>query len=138
MTNTEYKMDSMRLVLLGFLVLGTLTFLKPQIDIGFAQTVSLSKTFQAIDSSYTTDPALVGNQIEENESIVNDYSIKNISLVHNPISNNPTYSVTNATTSVKVGTLEGVDSNKATLSNQSVISPDQQVITGQISFQAMR
>lgn len=128
----------MRLVFLVFFVFVTLTLPKPFVDTSLAQTVSLSKTFQAIEATYTTNSTLGANQFSENESVVKDYPVMNNSFAPNPITNNPTYSVTNATTSVKIGTVEGDDSNKAALRNQSITLPNIGVLTGQNSFQEIR
>jgi hypothetical protein len=75
----------------------------------------------------------MGNQIIENETTSKDYSISNTSTVLNPLLNNPTYSVTNATIALKADILEGLDSNKPTLVNQTqtIIVPQENVIIGQ-------
>ena len=133
MANSGNKIDSAGLVfLVSIIILFSLIFVKSNIDIVFSQTTSLATTFEVNESTYTVNSTLGGNQIIENETTSKDYHITNISTVLNPLLNNPTYSVTNATVTVKTNVLEGLDSNKPKLVNQTrtVIVPQENVIIG--------
>jgi hypothetical protein len=134
MANSGNKIDSTGLIfLVSIIILFSLIFVKANIDIAFSQTTSLTTTFEVNQSTYTANSSLMGNQIIENETTSKDYSISNTSTVLNPLSNNPTYSVTNATIALKTDILEGLDSNKPTLVNktQTIIVPQENVIIGQ-------
>ena len=134
MTNSKSKMDSMGLVfLMSTVILFSIMFVQNNIDIAISQTTSLATTFEVNESTYITNSSLMGNQIIENGSTFKDYSLTNTSAISNPLSNNPTYSVTNATIAVKTDILEGLDSNKPTLVNQTqtIIVPQEIVIIGQ-------
>ena len=134
MANSGNKIDSTGLVLLvSIIILFSLIFLKSNIDIAFSQTTSLTTTFEVNESTYTANSSLMGNQIIENETTSKDYYISNTSTVLNPLLNNPTYSVTNATVTVNTDNLEGLDSNKPTLVNQTqtIIVPQENLIIGQ-------
>jgi hypothetical protein len=134
MANSGNKIDSTGLIfLVSIIILFSLIFVKSNIDIAFSQTTSLTTTFKVNQSTYTANSSLMGNQIIENETTSKDYSISNTSTVLNPLLNNPTYSVTNATIALKTDILEGLDSNKPTLVNQTqtIIVPQENVIMGQ-------
>ena len=134
MANSGNKIDSTGLVfLVSIIILFSLIFVKSNIDIAFSQTTSLATTFEVNESTYIANSSLMGNQIIENETTSKDYYITNTSAVLNPLSNNPTYSVTNATIAVKTDTLEGLDNNKPTFVNQTqtIILPQENVIIGQ-------
>jgi hypothetical protein len=134
MANSGNKIDSTGLIfLVSIIILFSLIFVKSNIDIAFSQTTSLTTTFKVNQSTYTANSSLMGNQIIENETTSKDYSISNTSTVLNPLLNNPTYSVTNATIALKADILEGLDSNKPTLVNQTqtIIVPQENVIIGQ-------
>jgi hypothetical protein len=134
MANSGNKIDSTGLIfLVSIIILFSLIFVKSNIDIAFSQTTSLTTTFEVNQSTYTANSSLMGNQIIENETTSKDYSISNTSTVLNPLLNNPTYSVTNATIALKTDILEGLDSNKPTLVNQTqtIIIPQENVIIGQ-------
>ncbi len=134
MANSGNKIDSTGLIfLVSIIILFSLIFVKANIDIAFSQTTSLTTTFKVNQSTYTANSSLMGNQIIENETTSKDYSISNTSTVLNPLLNNPTYSVTNATIALKTDILEGLDSNKPTLVNQTqtIIVPQENVIIGQ-------
>jgi hypothetical protein len=134
MANSGNKIDSTGLIfLVSIIILFSLIFVKSNIDIAFSQTTSLTTTFEVNQSTYTANSSLMGNQIIENETTSKDYSISNTSTVLNPLLNNPTYSVTNATIALKTDILEGLDSNKPTLVNQTqtIIVPQENVIIGQ-------
>jgi hypothetical protein len=134
MANSGNKIDSTGLIfLVSIIILFSLIFVKSNIDIAFSQTTSLTTTFKVNQSTYTANSSLMGNQIIENETTSKDYSISNTSTVLNPLLNNPTYSVTNATIALKTDILEGLDSNKPTLVNQTrtIIVPQENVIIGQ-------
>lgn len=134
MANFGNKIDSTGLVfLVSIIILFSLIFVKSNIGIAFSQTTSLTTTFEVNESTYTANSSLRGNQIIENETTSKDYYITNTSTVLNPLLNNPTYSVTNATVTLKTDILEGLDSNKPTLVNQTrtIIAPQENVIIGQ-------
>ncbi|WP_458743813.1 hypothetical protein [Candidatus Nitrosocosmicus sp. T] len=134
MANSGNKIDSTGLIfLVSIIILFSLIFVKSNIDIAFSQTTSLTTTFEVNQSTYTANSSLMGNQIIENETTSKDYSISNTSTVLNPLLSNPTYSVTNATIALKTDILEGLDSNKPTLVNQTqtIIVPQENVIIGQ-------
>ncbi|TVP39468.1 hypothetical protein [Candidatus Nitrosocosmicus arcticus] len=134
MANFGNKIDSTGLVfLVSIIILFSLIFVKSNTDIAFSQTTSLATTFEVNESTYTANSSLRGNQIIENETTSKDYDITNTSTVLNPLLNNPTYSVTNATVTLKTDILEGLDSNKPTLVNQTqtIIAPQENVIIGQ-------
>jgi len=134
MTNSGNKIDSTGLVfLVSIIILFSLIFVKSNIDIAFSQTTALATTFEVNESTYTANSSLRGNQIIENETTSKDYYITNTSALLNPLSNNPTYSVTNATIAVKTDILEGLDSNKPTFvsQTQTIILPQENVIIGQ-------
>ena len=134
MANFGNKIDSTGLVfLVSIIILFSLIFVKSNVDIAFSQTTPLTTTFEVNESTYTANSSLTENQIIENETTPKDYYITNTSTVLNPLLNNPTYSVTNATVTLKTDILEGLDSNKPTLINQTrtVIAPQENVIIGQ-------
>jgi hypothetical protein len=134
MANSGNKIDSTGLIfLVSIIILFSLIFVKANIDIAFSQTTSLTTTFKVNQSTYTANSSLMENQIIENETTSKDYSISNTSTVLNPLLNNPTYSVTNATIALKTDILEGLDSNKPMLVNQTqtIIVPQENVIIGQ-------
>ena len=134
MANFGNKIEYNGLVfLVSIIILISSIFVKSDIDIAFSQTTSLTTTFEVNESTYTANSSLRGNQIIENETTSKDYYITNISTVLNPLLNNPTYSVTNATVTLKTDILEGLDSNKPTLVNQTqtIITPQENVIIGQ-------
>jgi hypothetical protein len=134
MANSGNKIDSTGLIfLVSIIILFSLIFVKSNVDIAFSQTTSLTTTFEVNQSTYTANSSLMGNQIIENETTSKDYSISNTSTVLNPLLNNPTYSVTNATIALKTDILEGLDSNKPMLVNQTqtIIVPQENVIIGQ-------
>ena len=134
MANFGNKIDSTGLVfLVSIIILFSLIFVKSNVDIAFSQTTPLTTTFEVNESTYTANSSLTENQIMENETTPKDYYITNTSTVLNPLLNNPTYSVTNATVTLKTDVLEGLDSNKPTLINQTrtVIAPQENVIIGQ-------
>jgi hypothetical protein len=133
MANSGNKIDSTGLIfLVSIIILFSLIFVKSNIDIAFSQTTSLTTTFEVNQSTYTANSSLMGNQIIENGTTSKDYYITNSSTVLNPLLNNPTYSVTNATITVNTDILEGLDSNKPTLVNltQTVILPQETVNIG--------
>jgi hypothetical protein len=133
MTDSGNKIDSMGLVfLVSMIILFSLIFVKSDIGIVFSQTTSLATTFEVNESTHTANSSLMGNQIIENETTSKDYYITNTSTVLNPLLNNPTYSVTNATITVNTDILEGLDTNKPTLVNQTqtVILPQETVNIG--------
>jgi hypothetical protein len=133
MTDSGNKIDSMGLVfLVSMIILFSLIFVKSDIGIVFSQTTSLATTFEVNESTHTANSSLMGNQIIENGTTSKDYYITNSSTVLNPLLNNPTYSVTNATITVNTDILEGLDSNKPTLVNltQTVILPQETVNIG--------
>ncbi len=133
MTNSGNKIDSMGLVfLVSTIILFSWIFVKSDIGIAFSQTTSLTTTFEVNESTYTANSSLSGNQIIENETTSKDYYITNTSTVLNPLLNNPTYSVTNATITVNTDILEGLDSNKPTSVNQTqtIILPQETVNIG--------
>lgn len=106
-------------------------FMKSYTDTALSQTTSLATTFEVNETTYTANTSLGGNQILENETTSKEYYITNTSTVLNPLSNNPTYSVTNATITVKTDVLEGLGSNKSILVNQTIILPQEGIIVGQ-------
>jgi hypothetical protein len=133
MTNSGNKIDSTGLVfLVSMIILFSLIFVKSDIGIAFSQTTSSVTTFEVNESTHTANSSLMGNQIIENETTSKDYYITNTSTVLNPLLNNPTYSVTNATITVNTDILEGLDSNKPTLINQTqtIILPQETVNIG--------
>jgi hypothetical protein len=134
MTSSRYKIERMGFVFLVSIVLFSLLFVKSTIDFAFSQTISLSTSFQAKDSTYAANLSLGDKQIKVYESTLENHILKNTSVISNPLSNNPTYSVTNATTSIKTGFLDGLDSNKMVLGNQSIIVPKENIIVGKIQF----
>ena len=132
MTNSDYKLDSMGLVfLVSIIILFSLIFVKSNFDTAFSQTTSLTTTYKVHESTYTALSSQGARQDIENGSTSKNYQITNTSAVLNPLLNNPTYSVTNATIAIKTGTLEGFDSNKPTLPNQTIIIPQENLIIGQ-------
>ena len=133
MTNSKSKMDSMGLVfLMSTVILFSIMFVQNNIDIAISQTTSLATTFEVNESTYITNSSLMGNQIIENGSTFKDYSLTNTSAISNPLSNNPTYSVTNATIAVKTDILKGeVDDREPILVNQTTVLPKEGVIIGQ-------
>lgn len=133
MTNSKSKMDSMGLVfLMSTVILFSIMFVQNNIDIAISQTTSLATTFEVNESTYITNSSLMGNQIIENGSTFKDYSLTNTSAISNPLSNNPTYSVTNATIAVKTDILKGeVDDREPILVNQTTVLPKEDVIIGQ-------
>jgi hypothetical protein len=132
MTNSEYKIDPVGLVfLVSIIVLFSLIFAKSNFDIAFSQTTSLSTTFKVSDSTYTAFSSQGGSQTIENGTTSKNYHMTNSSTVLNPLLNNPTYSVTNATIAIKTSTLEGLASNKPILPNQTIIIPQENLIIGQ-------
>ena len=134
MANFGNKIDSRGLVfLVSIVILFSLIFVKFNIDTAFSQTTALTTTFEVNGSTYTANSSLMGNQIIENETTSKDYPMSNTSTVLNPLQNNPTYSVTNATVIVKTDVLEGLDRNKPTFVNQTqtIITPQENVIIGQ-------
>jgi len=135
MTSSRYKIECMGFVFLASIILFSLLYVKSTIEVAFSQTLSLSTSFQVKDSTYATIPSLVEKQIKVYESTLDDHILKNTSVISNPLSSSPTYSVTNATISIKTGILDGLDSNKGVLENQSIIVPKENVIVGKIQFQ---
>lgn len=134
MANSGNKIDSAGLVFLVYIIiLFSLIFVNSSVGLAFSQTTSLTTTYKVNESTYTANSSLMGNQIIENETASKDYYITNTSTVLDPLLNNPTYSVTNATIAVKTDILEGLDSNKPTLVNQTqtIIVPQENVIIGQ-------
>ena len=130
MTRSRYKIDGIGFVFLASIILFSLIYVKSTIDIAFSQTLSLSTSSQVKDSTYVAIPSLGDRQSILYESTLEDHILKNTSVISNPISNNPTYSVTNATTSIKTGILDGLNSNKVVLDNQTIILPQENVIVG--------
>jgi len=130
MTSSRYKIDGIGFVFLVSIILFSLIYVKSTIDIAFSQTISLSTSFQVKDSKYVAIPSLGDRQGKEYESTLEDHILKNTSVISNPLSNNPTYSITNATTSVKTGILDGLNSNKVVLDNQTIVLPQENVIVG--------
>jgi hypothetical protein len=132
MTAYRNKIDSTRLVfLVSIMILFSMMFMKFYTDTALSQTTSLATTFEVNETTYTANTSLGGNQILENETTSKEYYITNTSTVLNPLSNNPTYSVTNATITVKTDVLEGLGSNKSILVNQTIILPQEGIIVGQ-------
>lgn len=132
MTAYRNKIDSTRLVfLVSIMILFSMMFMKSYTDTALSQTTSLATTFEVNETTYTANTSLGGNQILENETTSKEYYITNTSTVLNPLSNNPTYSVTNATITVKTDVLEGLGSNKSILVNQTIILPQEGIIVGQ-------
>jgi hypothetical protein len=137
MTSSRYKIECMGFVFLVSIVLFSLLFVTSTIDFAISQTVSLSTSFQVKDSTYTANSSVGDKQIKTYESTLEDYILKNtsiISVISDPLSNNPTYSITNATNSIRTGALDGLDSNKVVLGNQSIILPKENIIVGTIYF----
>jgi hypothetical protein len=134
MTSSRYKIECMGFVFLVSFVLFSLLFVTSTIDFAISQTVSLSTSFQVKDSTYTANSSAGDKQIKTYESTLEDYILKNTSVISDPLSNNPTYSITNATNSIRTGVLEGLDSNKVVLGNQSIIIPKENIIVGTIYF----
>lgn len=134
MTNSRYKIDYIGSVfLISIIILSSMMFVKFNTDMVFSQTRSLVTTFEVNESTYTANSSLKGNQVIENGTTSKDFDIPNTSAILNPLSHNPTYSVTNATITVKTDTLEGMNSNKPTFVNQTqtIILPQENVIIGQ-------
>lgn len=132
MTAYRNKIDSTRLVfLVSIMILFSMMFMKFYTDTALSQTTSLATTFEVNETTYTANTSLGGNQILENETTSKEYYITNTSTVLNPLSNNPTYSVTNATITVKTDVLQGLGSNKSILVNQTIILPQEGIIVGQ-------
>ncbi len=130
MTSSRYKIDGIGFVFLVSIILFSLIYVKSTIDIAFSQTISLSTSFQVKDSTYVAIPSLGDRQGKVYESTLEDHILKNTSVISNPLSNNPTYSITNSTTSVKTGILDGLNSNKVVLDNQTIVLPQENVIVG--------
>ena len=105
-------------------------YVKSTMDIAFSQTISMSTSFPVENSTYVEIPSSGDKQSKVYESTLQDYVLKNTSAISDPLSNNPTYSVTNATTSIRTGILDSIDSNKVVLENQSIIIPQGNVIVG--------
>lgn len=132
MTSSTNKINSLGLVLLvSITILFSLMFVKYHTDVAFSQTTTLSTTFDANESTYAAISSLGGSQTIENATTAKNYHITNTSTVLNPLLNNPTYSVTNATIAIETGTIEGLSYNKPILPNQTVILPHENVIVGQ-------
>ncbi|MDN5845021.1 MAG: hypothetical protein L0H53_01965 [Candidatus Nitrosocosmicus sp.] len=130
MTSSRNKIEGIGFVFLVSIILFSLIYVKSNIDIAFSQTISLSTSAQVKDSTYVAIPSLGDRQSKVYESTLEDHILKNTSLISNPLSNNPTYSITNATTSIKTGILNGLNSNKVVLDNQTMILPQENVIVG--------
>ncbi len=130
MTISRYKIEYMRFVFLASIILFSLMYVKSTMDIAFSQTISMSTSFPVENSTYVEIPSSGDKQSKVYESTLQDYVLKNTSVISDPLSNNPTYSVTNATTSIRTGILDSIDSNKVVLENQSIIIPQGNVIVG--------
>jgi len=130
MTISRYKIEYMRFVFLASIILFSLMYVKSTTDIAFSQTISMSTSFPVENSTYVEIPPSGDKQSKVYESTLQDYVLKNTSVISDPLSNNPTYSVTNATTSIRTGILDSIDSNKVVLENQSIIIPQGNVIVG--------
>lgn len=90
----------------------------------------MSTSFPVENTTYVTIPSFGDKQSKTYESTLQDYNLKNTSAISDPLSNNPTYSLTNATNSIRTGILDGLDSNKLVLDNQSIIIPQGNIIVG--------
>lgn len=130
MSSSRYKIEGIGFVFLVSIILFSLIYVKSTIDIAFSQTTSLSTSFQVKDSTYVAIPSLGDIQSKVYESTPEDHILKNASVISNPLSNNPTYSITNATTSIKTGILDGLNNNKVVLDNQTIVLPQENVIVG--------
>jgi hypothetical protein len=131
MTSSRYKLECIGFVFLTSIILFSLLYVKSTIEVAFSQNVSSSTSFQVKDSTSAAIPALGEIQKKEYESTPKDNILKNISVISNPLSNNPTYSVTNATISIKTSILDGLDDNNVVLDNQSIIIPKENAIVGE-------
>jgi hypothetical protein len=130
MTSSRYKLECVGFVFLASIILFSLLYVKSTIGVAFSQNVSSSTSFQVNDSTSAAIPDLGEIQKKEYESTPKDNILKNISVISNPFSNNPTYSVTNATISIKTSILDGLDGNNVVLDNQSIIIPKENAIVG--------
>ena len=130
MTIFKHKIEYMGFVFLTFIILFSLIYVKSTIDVAFSQTISMSTSFPVENTTYVTIPSFGDKQSKTYESTLQDYNLKNTSAISDPLSNNPTYSLTNATNSIRTGILDGLDSNKLVLDNQSIIIPQGNIIVG--------
>ena len=132
MTSSRCKIECIRFVFLVSIILFSLLYVKTPIEIAFSQTSSSSTSFQVKDSSYPAIQSPGDTQKKEYESLPKDHTLKNTSVISNPLSNNPTYSVVNATISIETSVLDGMNSNKVILDNQSIIIPKENSIVGRV------
>ncbi len=130
MTSSRFKIECIGFVFFVSIILFSLFYVKSTVEVAFSQTVSLSTSFQVKDSTYTVKPSSGDIQTKVYESTPNNHTLKNTSIILDPLLSNPTLSITNATISVKTSTLEGLDSNKMVLGNQSIIIPKENSIVG--------
>ncbi|HET6588536.1 MAG: hypothetical protein AB7V56_05825 [Candidatus Nitrosocosmicus sp.] len=130
MTKIRYGSVDKGFVFVACIILISLLFVKSPVDVGYSQSISLSKTFQVQNSSYITIPSSGEKQIQEYKFTSKDFILTNTSTVLKPITTSPNYDITNATITVKTGVLDGLKSNKLVLDNQSIILPKVGIING--------
>ena len=125
------KKEYTKLVFLVSIIFFSLLYIKIPTEMVSSQTVSSSASFQAKNSTYEVNPSSGDIQKKTYDSIPEDHVLKNLTVVSNPLTSNPTYSVINATISVKTSVLEGLNSNNIMLVNQSTIVPLDDLLIGQ-------
>ena len=131
MTSSRYKLECIGFVFLASIILFSLLYVKSTIEVAFSQTLSSSTSFPVKDSTYAAIPSLGELQKKLYESTPKDNILKNTSVISNPLSSNPTYSVTNATISIKTSILDSLDGNNVVIDNQSIIIPKENAIVGE-------
>ncbi|HYF99634.1 MAG TPA: hypothetical protein VD815_06050 [Candidatus Saccharimonadales bacterium] len=130
MTINRYKVEDPAFVFLVSAILISFLYATIPIETALTQNLSSSTSFQVNGSTYQVIPSLGDIQKETDESIPEAHNTNNITVVSNPLSSNPTYSVVNATISVKTSVLEGLNSNRIVLDNQTIITPMENSIVG--------
>jgi len=128
MTRSIYKIECIGIVFLVSVILFSSLYVKTPIEIAFSQTSALSTSFQVEESTYHAIPSPGDTQNKNYESLPKDHTLKSTSAISNPLSYNPGYSVTNATISIERSVLDGINSNKAILDNQTIIIPKENFI----------
>ena len=125
------KKEYTKLVFLVSIIFFSLLYIKIPTEMVSSQTLSSSTSFQAKSSTYEVNPSSGDIQKKTYDSIAEDHVLENLTVVSNPLTSNPTYSVINATISVKTSVLEGLNSNNIMLVNQSTIVPLDDLLIGQ-------
>jgi hypothetical protein len=125
------KKEYTKFVFLASIIFFSLLYMKIPTEMASSQTLSSSTSFQAKDSTYKVNPSSGDIQKKTYDSIPKDHILKNLTVVSNPLTSNPTYSITNATISIKTSVLEGLSSNNMMFVNQSVVVPLENSLIGQ-------